>query len=123
MREIKFQYIYELLGVTCKPTLTLEQIEEGLASKDSFPSNATIIAKRQFIGLKGCNGVEIYEGDIVRDHVGVGVVLYSEIKPAFKVDYRDGFAKWFIDYMLSGERESIEVIGNIYQNKNLIDNN
>ncbi len=74
----------------------------------------------QFTGLFDCNGTKIFEGDIVRDHVGVGEVMYSDKKASFKVNYHDGFAKWFIDYNLRGERESIEVIGNIHQNPELL---
>lgn len=74
----------------------------------------------QFTGLLDCNGVEIYEGDIVEDHVGIGVVEYSERKAAFKVNYRNGIGKWFIDYILKGERESIKVIGNIHQHAHLL---
>lgn len=74
----------------------------------------------QFTGLFDCNGAKIFEGDIVRDHVGVGEVQYSDKKASFKVNYHDGYAKWFIDYNLRGERESIEVIGNIHQNPGLL---
>lgn len=74
----------------------------------------------QFTGLKDRNGVEIYCGDIISDHNGLGVVKYSENHGAFRVVYSDGVAKWFIDYTLNGERESIEVIGNIYENPELI---
>ena len=74
----------------------------------------------QFTGLKDCGGVEIYDGDIVSDHVGIGVVEYSDRKAAFRVNYNDGIAKWFIDYILKGEKESIKVIGNIYQNPELL---
>lgn len=84
-------------------------------------NNAGNTVHEQFTGLKDVNGVEIYEGDIVRDHVGVGEVQYSDKKAAFKVNYHDGFAKWFIDYNLKGERESIEVIGNIHQNPELLE--
>lgn len=80
--------------------------------------NSVII--EQFTGLLDCNGVKIFEGDIVRDHNGIGEVQYSDKKAAFKVNYHDGFAKWFIDYNLKGERESIEVIGNIHQNSELL---
>jgi len=81
-----------------------------------------IVARRQYTGLRDINGVKIFEGDIVRDHVGVGEVKYSETRAAFKVSYRDGYAKWFIDYTLKGERESIEVIGNIHQHPELLNN-
>ena len=74
----------------------------------------------QFTGLRDRYGVEIYEGDIVSDHVGTGAVEYSTKKAAFKVNYMDGFAKWFIDYTLYGERDSIRVIGNIHQNPELL---
>lgn len=75
----------------------------------------------QYTGLKDVSGVEIYEGDIVRDHNGVGEVQYSDKKASFKVNYHDGFAKWFLDYNLKGERESIKVIGNIRQNPELLE--
>jgi len=69
----------------------------------------------QFTGLHDCNGIEIYAGDKVQDHVGLGVVKYSDKHGAFRVSYGDGFAKWFYDYILNGERESIQVIGNIHE--------
>ncbi|MBX2848930.1 MAG: YopX family protein [Acidiferrobacterales bacterium] len=74
----------------------------------------------QFIGIKDCDGVEIYEGDTVSDHVDIGSVKYSKKHGGFRVVYRDGGAKWFYDYNLRGERESIKLIGDIHKNPELL---
>ena len=73
-----------------------------------------IIGKDQFIGFSDNNG-EIYENDIVLDHNGRGTIEYSDKYAAFRVNYHNGSCKWFYDYNLKGERESIEVVGNIYE--------
>jgi hypothetical protein len=61
----------------------------------------------------------VYEGDIVEDHVGIGVVEWCEDNQAFKTVYEGsentGYAKWWVNYNLKGEKESIRLIGNIYE--------
>lgn len=71
----------------------------------------------QFTGLYDNKNNEIYEGDIVSDHVGVGVVEYYH--SGFRVNYNDGYCKWLFDYLVS-EYRTIEVNGNIYENKELL---
>ena len=77
----------------------------------------------QFIGRQDNNFNDIYEGDIISDHVGIGVIKWSERNNSFKVSYvgeNKGQGKWFADFNLRGELESIQRIGNIHQNPELI---
>lgn len=71
----------------------------------------------QYAGIKDKNGNEIYESYLVNDNVGVGFV--ELLNGAFRVNYGNGRCKWFIDY-LTNERRTIEVIGNIYENPELL---
>jgi len=73
----------------------------------------------QYTGLRDKNGREVYEGDIVRfkdwwDEEMVGEVRYSEKDMAFTIvnDFWDGFPIMYAD--------DLEVIGNIYENPELL---
>lgn len=68
----------------------------------------------QYIGLKDKNGVEIYEGDIIR-------VLNVTYQIIFK-----GIGFWFMDidtgelYVFDPQVYDIEIIGNLYENPELL---
>ena len=74
----------------------------------------------QYTGLKDKNGKEIYEGDIARDISGkVAVIVYSP--PSFFAQFKGEL--WDINTKGSPVEmvECIEVIGNIFENPELLE--
>lgn len=75
----------------------------------------------QYTGLKDKNGVEIYEGDIVeyKDFSG-GLLLFKE-QPKSKGVVKINLAKGiYLKGMGTFEGQKVEVIGNVYENPELL---
>ncbi|GAP05093.1 YopX family protein [Fructobacillus tropaeoli] len=79
----------------------------------------------QFTGLYDKNGKEIYEDDIVKLHV---VILSPDDKVGFieyspKFGYCINFGKAIArqEYWAASDKHTIEVIGNIHENKELLE--
>ena len=114
-REIKFRawhpeakdVVFFRLG---ESNLTVYGLEDNEFYTMEDPEDFPVM---QYTGLNDSKGVEIYEGDIVKDRFMTGVVAYSDEMTCFH--WSGGEDHGFID------GDSVEVIGNIHQNPELLE--
>ena len=78
-----------------------------------FDNNVELM---QYVGLKDKNGVKIFEGDIVRCDDEICTIVWDEPYVLYAVSSKENGNDSLGDF----EPKDLEVIGNIYENKELL---
>ena len=119
MREIKFR---AWDGEEMRYTFSVQSNGDGVL----YSGGIVDWKLMQFTGLKDKNGKEIYEGDIVNIPLfGNCIIIWNESICAFQYAYHaigkgTSIGGRMTNTLYSYEQQKYEVIGNIYENPELI---
>lgn len=135
MREIKFRiYFEDEEPFTANPISIEDLLHEDWIEFENEDNTVSLPLKdfrffheknknykiMQYTGLHDKNGKEIYEGDIVkakhRGYIGIGQVQYDNEYCDYKIYINENK-----DYVPLWKSVDLEVIGNIYENPELLE--
>jgi len=118
MREIKFRAwnkrtekmidLHAITPLAVDPQVTITNDGLYLPFSDGY-------ILMQYTGLKDSGGVDIYEGDIVKNKTDTGTVFWHDIRAMFLVDNSA------TDIAPMDDWDLFEVIGNIWEHSHLLD--
>ena len=116
MREIKFRVWDYHLNKYINDYIT----GTSLSLNDLFKNGSRLNGKNslvfeQYTGLKDYNGKDVYEGDLIQD-IDYGIMECKYLHGSFVWYSKNGFNIKLMNYI-----PNIEVIGNIYENKELLE--
>lgn len=142
MREIKFRvwdkqikYMMPVVDIGWDNGIITDVVAFDDVDSYDYAYDSTDIKDRlvlmQYTGLKDCNGTEIYEGDIVVKSY-INPMTDKAIKDQYTVIFEDGcfktkhtdhpFGSTFLYFLLDNiGRQKIDIIGNIYENPELLE--
>jgi uncharacterized phage protein (TIGR01671 family) len=132
-REIKFRAwseyenkMYNLIGITPTECIIYEESDKMNAPKELFRTGIDTLKIMQFIGLKDLQGHEIYEGDFLQTYRDEKHELKGDMKI---VEWSDNIANCGCcsqiiasGFDLEHDTDMVEIIGNIYENPELLKN-
>ena len=136
MREIEFRvyhkkkrrmFLVETIGYLTYgiDDVSITLVKKGFNKDGTRPYQAEIdchvsdVYLMQYIGIKDKNNKKIFEGDIIRHSNGkINQVVYDE----GSISFQTGVSDYVVDQEIGIDGKEMEVIGNIYQNKKLLNN-